>query len=75
MREFKPGVRTLVERNPDYWRDGRPWLDEIELIGIPDELARVNALLKPDMRVLDLGAGRGAQLLDTRSKYRRWRRE
>lgn len=51
LREFKPGVRTLVERNPDYWRDGRPWLDEIELIGIPDELARVNALLSGDVQL------------------------
>ena len=51
LREFKPGVRTLVERNPDYWRDGRPWLEEIELIGIPDELSRVNALLSGDVHI------------------------
>lgn len=51
LRDFKPGVRTLVQRNPEYWRDGRPWLDEIELIGIPDELSRVNALLSGDVHL------------------------
>ncbi len=51
LREFKPGVRTLVQRNPEYWRDGRPWLEEIELIGIPDELSRVNALLSGDVHL------------------------
>ncbi len=37
-------MRTIGVRNENYWRPGRPYLDEIELIGIPDEAARVNAL-------------------------------
>lgn len=32
---------------------------------------RVNALLRPDMVVLDFGAGRGAGLVENRSEYRR----
>lgn len=51
LREFRPGVRTIVSRNPEYWRDGRPYLDEVELIGIPDEMARVNALLSGDVQM------------------------
>ena len=53
LREFKPGVRTVVVRNDNYWRDGRPYLDEIELIGIPDELSRVNALLSGDVHMIN----------------------
>lgn len=45
LKEFKPGVRSLVVRNENYWKPGRPYLDEIEFVGIPDEGARVNALL------------------------------
>ena len=45
MKEFKPGVRSIVVRNDGYWRTGRPYLDEIEYVGIGDESARVNALL------------------------------
>jgi peptide/nickel transport system substrate-binding protein len=52
-REFSPGIRTLLARNPGYWKDGRPYLDEIELIGIPDESARVNALLSGDVHLIN----------------------
>ncbi|MET0365593.1 MAG: ABC transporter substrate-binding protein, partial [Sphingobium sp.] len=48
---FTPGVRTIGQRNRDYWKPGRPYLDEIELIGIPDEVSRVNALLSGDIHM------------------------
>jgi peptide/nickel transport system substrate-binding protein len=38
-------VRSVVVRNESYWKPGRPYLDEIEFVGIGDESARVNALL------------------------------
>jgi peptide/nickel transport system substrate-binding protein len=49
MKEFKPGVRSLAVRNDGYWKTGRPYLDEIEFVGIGDEGARVNALLSGGM--------------------------
>lgn len=51
LAAFTPGVRTLVRRNRNYWKPGRPYLDEIELIGIPDEVSRVNALLSGDIHM------------------------
>jgi peptide/nickel transport system substrate-binding protein len=48
-KEFTPGVRTVGVRNPNYWKPGLPYLDEIALFGIPDEPARVNALLSGDV--------------------------
>jgi peptide/nickel transport system substrate-binding protein len=48
-QDFKPGVRTVAARNPDYWKEGLPYLDEVVLFGIPDEPARVNALLSGDV--------------------------
>jgi peptide/nickel transport system substrate-binding protein len=50
-REFLPGVRSIAVRNPNYWQQGRPYLDEVEFIGIPDEQARVNALLSGDIQL------------------------
>lgn len=50
---FQPGVRTIGVRNEDYWREGRPYLDQIELIGIPDQVARVNALLAGDVHLIN----------------------
>lgn len=52
LKEFKPGVRTVVVRNENYWRPGKPYLDEVELIGIQDEPARVNALLSGDVQLV-----------------------
>jgi peptide/nickel transport system substrate-binding protein len=48
-KEFTPGVRTIGVRNEEYWKSGKPYLDEVELFGIPDEAARVNALLSGDV--------------------------
>ncbi len=56
LKEFRPGVRSLGVRNDGYWKPGRPYLDEVELIGIQDEPARVNALLSGDVQMV-LGVG------------------
>src|SRR5450830_1798337 len=45
VKEFKPGVRSIAVRNDNYWKPNRPYLDEIEIVGISDASARVNGLL------------------------------
>jgi peptide/nickel transport system substrate-binding protein len=52
LKEFKPGVRSVVVRNDNYWKPGKPYLDEIEFVGIGDEGARVNALLSGGMHLV-----------------------
>ena len=52
LKEFKPGVRSVVVRNDNYWKPGKPYLDEIEFVGIGDESARVNALLSGGMDLI-----------------------
>ncbi|WP_036012019.1 ABC transporter substrate-binding protein [Bradyrhizobium yuanmingense] len=51
-QEFQPGVRSLAVRNTEYFKPGKPYLDAIELFGITDEQARVNALLAGDMQFI-----------------------
>ena len=53
LKTFSPGVRTVVARNAEFWKPGRPYLDEVELIGIPDEVSRVNALLSGDVQLVN----------------------
>ena len=53
LKDFVPGVRTIVTRNENYWKPGRPYLDEIELIAITDEMARVNSLLSGDVQLVN----------------------
>ena len=49
--EFTPGVRSVSKRNPNYWREG-PNLDELELFGITDQVARQNALASGDIQMM-----------------------
>lgn len=49
LKEFSPGLTTLFTRNENYWRNGLPYIDEIESIGIGDESARMNALLSGEI--------------------------
>jgi len=51
--EFQPGVRSVAARNDSYWKPGQPYLDEIELFTIPDEAARINALLAGDVDLIN----------------------
>jgi peptide/nickel transport system substrate-binding protein len=48
LKEFTAGGRSVVVRNERYWKPGQPYLDEIEFEGMPDERARINALLYRD---------------------------
>lgn len=46
MRERRQGTRMLLVRNPHYWRPGDdgeplPYLDELELLVVPDDATRV----------------------------------
>ncbi len=52
LEEFAPGIRTVVKKNKNYWKPNAPYLDSIELIGISDESARVNALLSGDIHMM-----------------------
>ena len=53
-KEFSPGVRSVAVRNPNYFRSGLPYLDQVTFFGITDNSARVNALLSGD---IDFAAG------------------
>jgi peptide/nickel transport system substrate-binding protein len=52
-KEFRPGMRSIGVRNDEYWKPGKPYLDEIEYFSIPDEAARVNALLSGDVQLIN----------------------
>ena len=78
LKEFTPGTRTIGVRNENYWKPGKPYLDEIELIGIPDEAARVNALLSGDVQLIaainarsirQIEAASGFKVFETKAGY------
>ncbi len=50
---FKPGERSLFSKNENYWLEGRPYLDELEIISFAEDSARVNALLTGEIDAID----------------------
>lgn len=68
-KEFSPGVRTIGVRNENYWKPGKPYLDEIELIGIADETSRVNALLSGDVHLINAVSPHSAKRIRASSTH------
>jgi len=62
LDNFQPGITAKFKRNPNYFKSGRPYLDEVEFLAIPDMTARTNALIsgevdfigRADLKTLDL---------------------
>ncbi len=52
VTEFKPGVRSVHTRNDNYWNDGGPYIEQVEVFGITDNVARVNALISGDIHMM-----------------------
>lgn len=42
---FSPGQRSVFVRNDHYWRESRPYLDQLEILDFDDTDALINALL------------------------------
>ena len=69
LEDFKAGVRTAVVRNGEYWIPDRPRLDRIELIAIPDEVSRVNALLAGDVHMINAVNPRSVRRIKADTRY------
>ncbi|MCW3474743.1 ABC transporter substrate-binding protein [Limobrevibacterium gyesilva] len=68
FKEWSPGARIVVEKNPNYWEGGKPYLDRIvfvltsnSAVGIPRLITReldfVGALSPLDIRPLEKQSG------------------
>ncbi len=42
---FEPGVTTITERNPNYWKEGAAWFDSVESLFIADATARASGVM------------------------------
>jgi ABC-type transport system substrate-binding protein len=43
LKEHTRKVRVVLQRNPDYWDKGRPYVDEYVVLSTPDDATRVAA--------------------------------
>ncbi len=65
FESFQPGVSAKLKKNPNYYKNGKPYLDEVEFLAITDVVARTNALMagevdyigRADLKTLDMLKG------------------
>ncbi len=63
LKSFTPGQRSVHVRNPNYWRSGEPYFDQVTIIDYSDSTAQVNALLSGQIDAMtDLPASQVAVL-------------
>lgn len=57
FKEWTSGDRFVVQPNPNYWRDGPPYLDEITFRFLPDQQTRLASLQSGDIDVMWMDRG------------------
>lgn len=62
---FVPGNKFSAKRNPNYWKTGLPHLDSVEIFGVTDNAARVNAVLSGDIDICSLVETRYAKQIES----------
>lgn len=62
LKAWDPGVRADTVRNPNYFKEGRPYFDEVETLNVPDVAARmaavqtgsVHCIEEPDLKTVHM---------------------
>ena len=56
LKEWRKGSHIILERNPNYWKPGRPYLDQVILRVLPDGSARAIAVEKGEVDLAPMSA-------------------
>ncbi|MBZ9764970.1 ABC transporter substrate-binding protein [Mesorhizobium sp. CA8] len=70
LESFEPGVRSLMTRNPNYWKPNLPYLDSFDFFAISDDTARVNAVLSGDVQYAGIINPKSLPLFQNQSSVR-----
>ncbi|WP_245440705.1 ABC transporter substrate-binding protein [Mesorhizobium sanjuanii] len=49
----EPGVRAILQRHPNYWREGRGNFDSAEILVVADVVANTNALISGEVDAIE----------------------
>jgi peptide/nickel transport system substrate-binding protein len=49
---FVPGQQSLQKRNPNYWQEGLPYVDELAFLSFADPTSQLNALLGGEVNTM-----------------------
>jgi len=69
LETFEPGVKSLMSRNPNYFKSPGAHLDSFEFFAISDDNARVNALLSGDIQLAASIKPRSMKLVESQPGF------
>lgn len=67
FREYVPNTEISFDRNPDYWQDGLPYVDELILQVAPDDTVRTTALVSGTVDLIEAVPAKDIELLEADS--------
>jgi len=70
IHSFRPGEAAFLTRYENYWKEGRPYFEEIEMLVIHDQSARTIAMMTGELDIIDSVDLGTAHLLDQRPGVR-----
>lgn len=62
--EFVPNSHLTLEKNEEYWLEGRPYLDGLEIQVIPDDTARTTALVSGTVDLIESAPAKDYEIID-----------
>lgn len=66
--EWRPNERLVVEKNPDYWREGLPHLDQITFRPVTEAAQRDNGLIAGDYDIIQTSNSKSIDELDKKAR-------
>jgi peptide/nickel transport system substrate-binding protein len=60
FKEFQPGVKTVFEKNPNYFKSGKPYVDRVEMLTIADESTKLAQMRSGSLDVYPSAGPRSA---------------
>ena len=70
LESYEPGVKAVMSRNPNYWKEGAGNFDSVEVLAIKDVVARTNALTSGEIHAMDRCDLKTVHLLKRNQKLR-----
>ena len=53
IEKYEPGVRAVLKRNPNYWKENAAHFDSVEMTSLLDVAARQSAVMNGDVDAID----------------------
>ena len=64
FKEYVPNTRIVLEKNPEYWEEGLPYLDGMELIPISEDTSRTTAVVTGTVDFIEYAPLRDVEILE-----------